>query len=207
MAGVLEEAVGGWGTVFVSVGLVVSVLGAYLAWTLMAAEVLFVAAADDDMPRFLGRRNAAGAPVASVLMTTVLIQLVLLVTLASENAFDFALNMTSALSLFPFVLAAGYALRLAVTRETYDERPEGRTRELVVAAVATLYTLFLLLAAGPRYVLLSLVVYAPGTLLFVRARREQGRRLFSPRETVVLAVSVLGAVVGVVALVAGWITV
>ena len=58
MAGVLEAAVGEWGKVFVSVGLIVSVLGAYLAWTLMAAEVLFVAAKDDDMPRFLGASNA-----------------------------------------------------------------------------------------------------------------------------------------------------
>src|SRR5690349_20677613 len=33
MAGVLEAAIGGWGAVFVSVGLIVSVLGAYLAWT------------------------------------------------------------------------------------------------------------------------------------------------------------------------------
>ena len=67
MAGVLEAAVGGWGTVFVSVGLIVSVLGAYLAWTLMAAEVLFVAAKDDDMPRFLRRQNAAEAPVTALL--------------------------------------------------------------------------------------------------------------------------------------------
>ena len=44
---------------FVSIGLIVSVLGAYLAWTLMAAEVLYVAAKDDDMPRFLARSNAA----------------------------------------------------------------------------------------------------------------------------------------------------
>lgn len=33
MAGVLEDAVGTWGRVFISVGLIVSVLGAYLAWT------------------------------------------------------------------------------------------------------------------------------------------------------------------------------
>ena len=32
------------------------------------------------------------------------------------------------------------------------------------------------------------------------ARREQGRRLFSPPELVILAVSVVGAVAGVVAL-------
>jgi arginine:ornithine antiporter/lysine permease len=39
------------------------------------------------------------------------------------------------------------------------------------------------------------------------ARREQARTLFSPSERIVLAVSVVGAVIGVVALVAGWITV
>src|SRR4051812_46963516 len=44
MAGVLEAAVGPWGTWFVSAGLMISVLGAYLAWSLMAAEVLLVAA-------------------------------------------------------------------------------------------------------------------------------------------------------------------
>ncbi|MFJ7768594.1 hypothetical protein ACIQ1J_09330 [Streptomyces sp. NPDC097107] len=37
------------------------------------------------------------------------------------------------------------------------------------------------------------------------ARREQGRRLSSPGELVVLAVSVVGAVLGIVALAAGWI--
>jgi arginine:ornithine antiporter/lysine permease len=39
------------------------------------------------------------------------------------------------------------------------------------------------------------------------ARREQGRRLFSPAELVILAVSGAGAVVGVVALAAGWINI
>jgi arginine:ornithine antiporter/lysine permease len=207
MAEVLQEAVGDWGAVFVSVGLIVSVLGAYLAWTLMAAEVLFVAAKDDDMPGFLGRVNAAEVPVASLLMSTLLIQAMLFVTLVSDQAFDFSLNMTSALTLFPFLLAAAYALKLAVTKETYDDRPAGRSRELVVGALATLYTAFLLFAAGPKYMLVSLIVYAPASLLFVMARREQGRRPFSPGELVILAVSIAGAVVGVIALVAGWITI
>ena len=207
MAGVLEAAVGSWGAVFVSVGLIISVLGAYLAWSLMSAEVLLVAAKDDDMPRFLRRENKAEAPTSAVIMSTILVQVMLFVTMASENAFDFALNMTSALSLFPFVLAAGYALRLAATKEGYDERPEGRTREMAVAAIATAYTVFLLVAAGPKYMLLSLVIYAPGTVLFVMARREQGRKLFSPSETVILVVSVVGAIIGVIALAAGWIEV
>jgi arginine:ornithine antiporter/lysine permease len=197
MAGVLESAVGTWGKVFVSVGLIVSVLGAYLAWTLMAAEVLFVAAEDEDMPRFLGRSTAADVPVPALLMTTLLTQVVLVVTLFSDDAFSFALDLTSALTLIPFLLAAAFALKTA------RGRPGG---DLVVPALATLYTAFLLYAAGPKYLLVSFIVYAPATVLFVMARREQGRRLFSPRELVILLVSIAGAVLGIVALALGWIS-
>src|SRR5215475_7502071 len=49
MAAALEAVVGHWGAVFVSVGLIVSVLGAYLAWSLICAEVLFAAAKNKDM--------------------------------------------------------------------------------------------------------------------------------------------------------------
>ena len=207
MAGVLDAAVGPWGAVFVSVGLIVSVLGAYLAWTLMAAEVLVVAAKDEDMPRFLARTTAADVPIAALLMTTILIQVVLIVTAFSEDAFNFALDLTSALTLIPFLLAAAYALKLVVTRETYVETSQGRSRDLVVSVLATVYTTFLLFAAGLRFILLSFIIYAPASVLFVMARREQGRRLFSPVEFVILAVSIAGAVAGIVALAAGWISI
>ncbi|WP_328635101.1 basic amino acid/polyamine antiporter [Streptomyces sp. NBC_00356] len=206
MAGVLEEAVGTWGKVFISVGLIVSVLGAYLAWTLMAAEVLFVAAKDDDMPRFLRRANAADVPVPALLMTTILTQVVLVVTAFSDDAFNFALDLTSALSLIPYLLAAAFAAKIGMRPDPLTAGGRTSNRELTIAWVAVIYTAFLLYAAGLKFVLVSLIFYAPATILFVMARREQGRRLFSPREFVILAVSVIGAVIGIVALAAGWIS-
>ena len=105
MAGVLEAAVGPWGEVFISIGLIVSVLGAHLAWTPASAEVLFVAARDKDMPvpRAHERRRLAGGVAAHHRA----IQVVLLVVLVSDNAFDFMLNMTSALSLIPYPARRG----------------------------------------------------------------------------------------------------
>ncbi|MFD4025454.1 basic amino acid/polyamine antiporter [Streptomyces sp. NPDC058576] len=205
MAEVLESAVGTWGKVFISVGLIVAVLGAYLAWTLMAAEVLFVAARDKDMPRFLGRSTAADVPENALLLTTCLSQVVLVVTLFSDDAFSFALDLTSALSLIPFLLAAGFAVKAAARPERWGAVGRTTRRELVIAVVATLYTAFLLYAAGPKFVLVSLILYAPATFLFVKSRREQGRRLFSPGEAAICAVSVVGAAVGIAALAAGWI--
>ncbi|WP_432022031.1 basic amino acid/polyamine antiporter [Streptomyces parvus] len=205
MAEVLESAVGTWGKVFISVGLIVSVLGAYLAWTLMAAEVLFVAAQDKDMPRFLGQSTSADVPENALLLTTCLSQLVLVVTLFSDDAFTFALDLTSALSLIPFLLAAGFAVKVAARPDRWGAVGRSTRRELVIAVVATLYTAFLLYAAGPKFVLVSFILYAPATFLFVTSRREQGRRVFSPGEAVICAVSVAGAAVGVAALAAGWI--
>nr|WP_281369851.1 basic amino acid/polyamine antiporter [Leifsonia psychrotolerans] len=205
MAGVLEAAVGPWGSVFIGVGLIAAVLGAYLAWTLMAAEVLFVAAKANDMPQFLRRSNAADVPVPALLMTAIMGQAILIFSYFSKDALNFALDLTSALVLVPFLLAAAYGLKVALTRDTYLEQPRGWTRELIIALLATIYTAFLLYSAGLKFVLVAFLIYAPGTVFFVMARREQGRKLFSGRELVILTVSLLGALVGIVALAVGWI--
>ncbi|QAY71993.1 amino acid permease [Agromyces protaetiae] len=208
MAGVLEAAVGPWGAWFVSIGLIVSVLGAYLAWTLMAAEVMFVAARDHDMPRFLARVNSRDVPVTALLASTLLAQAILIVAYFSANAFDFALELTSALTLIPFLLSAAYLLKIAIRGDGYgaDASVQGhRTRELIVGLLATGYTAFLIFAAGLSYVLLSAIIYAPGTVLFAMARREQGRRVFTLAEFAIFLVALGLAVVGIVGLVQGWI--
>ena len=207
MAGVLEAAVGHWGALLISVGLIVSVLGAYLAWTLMAAEVLFVAAKDQDMPAFISRTNETKVPIAALIMTSVLIQVVLLTVMFSEDAFTFTLKLCSALSLVPYLLAAAYALKIGRRGEGYEKNPEGRGKDVVIAALATIYTAFLLFAAGPKFLLVSLIIYAPGTVLFFMTRREQNRRLLSPAEAVLFAVVIIGALVGIVGLVTGRITI
>lgn len=118
MAGVLEAAVGPWGAWLVSAGLVVSVMGAYLAWSLMASEVLFVAAETRDMPRFLSRTNAAGVPEAALVMTTLMTQVILVAVMFVSNALDLALDLTAALSLLPYLFVAAYAAKIAWRRET-----------------------------------------------------------------------------------------
>lgn len=202
MASVLESIVGQWGSTFIRAGVVLSVLGAYLAWTLMAAEILYIPAKTDDMPRFLARTNAKGAPVPALVMAAGLVQLLLIALLFASDALDFMLDLTAALSLIPYLLAAAYALKLTVTRETYDGGKSLRT-DALIAALATFYTLFLVYAAGPDKLLLSCILYAPGALLYVMARRERNLRVFRPFEAVLFAIIVVGAVVAVASLATG----
>jgi arginine:ornithine antiporter/lysine permease len=202
MAAVLESIVGHWGSIFIRVGVIVSVLGAYLAWTLMAAEVLHIPAKSEDMPRFMARTNSHGAPVTALIMAAGLISLLLVALLFAADALDFMLDLTAALSLIPYLLAAAYALKLTATRETYGNG-KSLVPDMVIAGVATVYTLFLIYAAGVDKLLLSCILYAPAAALYVKARRERRLRVFLPAEAVLFGVIVLGAVAGVVSLATG----
>jgi len=207
VGGVFASVVGPWGFVFVGAGLIISVLGAYLAWTLMAAEVAYIAARNDDMPRFLTRTNAREVPEAALVMTSALVQLVLFTTLFSDDAFTFSLKLCSSLALVPYFLAAAYALKLGVRGETYETDSTGRGREVLIASLATLYTAFMLFAAGLKFLLLACIIYAPGTFLFLKARREQGKRVFTPPELVLCAIAIIAAIVAIVGLATGRITI
>jgi arginine:ornithine antiporter/lysine permease len=198
MGSVLESVVGSWGSDFVAIGLVISVQGAYLAWTLVNAEVLYMPARTHVMPRFLERQNTRATPIAALVTTSLSIQLLLLVVLVIDNALDFMLKLDSALSLIPYLLAAAYALKLTITRETYgpdDERDRRRNRAIAVLAVA--YSVLLLYSAGPEYLVLACIVYAPGTLLYRTARREQRERVFRGAEAIACALLTAAAFTGV----------
>jgi arginine:ornithine antiporter / lysine permease len=132
---------------------------------------------------------------------------VLLTTLFSDDAFTFTLKLCTALSLVPYLLAAGYALKIGVRPDADEAGRRGHGRELVFAALAVVYTAFLIVAAGVEFLLLAFVVYAPGTVLFARTRREHGRRVFTPPELVLFLVATVGAVVGVVGLATGVISI
>ncbi|MBB3180650.1 basic amino acid/polyamine antiporter [Variovorax sp. Sphag1AA] len=207
MAAVLEAVVGHWGAVFVSVGLIVSVLGAYLAWSLICAEVMFTAAKTRDMPAVFARENANKVPANALWLTNIIVQLIVITTYWSRDAFALMLNLTSAMSLIPYLFVAAYGVLLSKRGESYQVRPQERGRDLFIAAVAALYTIFMIWAGGLKFILLAAILYAPGTVLYVWARREQGKQVFKPIDWLILLVVVIGAVVGIYGLATGLITI
>ncbi len=201
MVSVFESQVGHWGEIFMSVAVVVSVLGAYLAWTLMAAEVMYIPARQDDFPEFLGKENAAGTPITALVVTSLAVQGLLGLTLFVTDALNFMLDLSTSLALLPYLLAAAYALKLGLTGESYEGVTAGtRRKETIVAGAATAYTVFLFDAAGMKFVLLMTVILAPASLLYIKARSEHGRRLFTPTEIGLFALIVAGGLFGVVGL-------
>jgi arginine:ornithine antiporter/lysine permease len=207
MAAVLESVVGHWGAVFVSVGLIVSVLGAYLAWSLICAEVLFAAAKAKDMPKVFATQNANQVPAAALWMTNIVVQLFVITTYFSRDAFSLMLNLTSAVVLIPYLFVAAYGFMIARRGETYKTRPKERKRDLAIATIAVIYTAIMVYAEGFKFIVLSAVLYAPGTLLYAWSRHEQNRAVFKASDLVIFVLLIAGAVFGIVGLVTGYISI
>ncbi|WP_429925751.1 arginine-ornithine antiporter (plasmid) [Agrobacterium vitis] len=181
MAGVLEAVVGPWGAILINIALVVSVIGAFLSWTLLAAEIPRAAAKDGTMPAFFANENEHGVPSMSLLITNLLVQAFLLVTLFAQSTYQALFSIASAAILVPYIFSGAYAAKLAITGESYQPGAS-RAAPMIVGLAATAYGLWLVYAAGPAYLFMCAVLYAPGIIFYAVARRQNGQQLFTPVE-------------------------
>ncbi len=203
MAAVLEQVVGPWGAIFISIGLIISVLGAYLAWLLISSEVLFTAARTDDMPKIFATENENKAPEAALWLTNIVIQLLVISTYWAEDAFVLMLSLTSVMGLIPYLFVAAYGYLIAKRGETYENEPKDQKRDLIIASIAFVYTIFMIYAGGMKFLLLSAALYAPGTILYVITRKEQKKQVFKPTDWIIFGLIALGGIIAVIGLFSG----
>lgn len=206
MAAVLEHVVGHWGAVLISVGLIISLLGALLSWVLLCAEIMFAAAKDHTMPEFLRKENANHVPVNALWLTNAMVQLFLVITLFSASTYLSLIYLATSMILVPYLWSAAYALLLAVRGETYETALAERKKDLFIGAIALVYAIWLLYAGGTKYLLLSALLYAPGAILFAKAKRELGKPIFTNVEKLIFAAVVIGALVAAYGLYDGFLT-
>jgi arginine:ornithine antiporter / lysine permease len=163
MAGLMERLLGHWGDAVIAVGLIISVCGAYLSWTIMAAEVPFLAAQQGAFPRSIARQNRHNAPAASLWLTNGSVQVCLILIAVTGADYNTLLTIASEMILVPYLLVGLYLVKVV--------RGQHKPLALLTGLGASAYGLWLLYASGPLHLLLSVVLYAPGLLLFLYARR------------------------------------
>ncbi|WP_159873575.1 MULTISPECIES: amino acid permease [unclassified Raoultella] len=184
MAGLMVRMMGSWGEVIIAAGLIVSVCGAYLSWTIMAAEVPWLAATHKAFPRLFARQNRHNAPSASLWLTNISVQASLVLIWLTGSDYGTLLTIASEMILVPYLLVGAFLLKIAV-----------RPLHKAVGIGACAYGLWLLYASGPVHLLLSVILYAPGLLVFLYARRtHQHDRMLKRRELALIGLLLVAAV-------------
>lgn len=185
MAKVLTEILGPWGQYIISAGLLVSVCGAFLSWTVLASEAPYLCAKEKMFPKRYAQLNKAGSPVKPLLLTNIWIQISLICVMFVGSTYETLLIIASEMILVPYFLVGAFVLKIAI-----EEKNKGSL--LLVGLGATLYGIWLLYASGLNYLLLSTILYLPGLYFYIQAKREQGINPFKGKEK--LGASMLGLV-------------
>lgn len=182
MAAVLESIVGKWGAVLVNIGVIVSILGAWLAWTLFAIELPYRAAKDGTFPAVFAKTNERGVPVVALMVTGLLVQVFLFTFLYTDYAYNFAYSLATSTILIPYILTALYQIKISYKEK---ESTKGRNFNIFVGVVAATYGAWLVYAAGLDYLLLTSIVYGLGAIVYVINRIMTGKKPLTAVESLI----------------------
>ncbi len=180
MAELMKYVVGSWGATLVNLGVIISVAGAWLAWTLFAAELPYQAAKTKAFPSYFAKLNDKGTPIVSLLVTTVLIQAFLLFFLTDIKAYDYMYSLATSAILLPYAFTGFYQLKYSWNEAAGTPR---RMWNIFVGAVASIYAIWLVYAAGLDYLLLTVLLYAPAIVIYVLMQIKNREKIFTLMET------------------------
>ncbi|MCY1406311.1 Arginine/ornithine antiporter [compost metagenome] len=189
MAGLMAAMVGPWGGKLIDICLIISVVGALIAWVALSAEEVMLAGRGDSATRWLGRLNRNGAPRNAMWLTTGITQAMMLVAGLSHAGYLALLAFSTSLALIPYLLSSMYAFKCGLIGKGYQgAQAKGRTWETALAGFAICFVLFMLYGAGLKYVLLAAVVWMIGLPLFIIGKHEKRQAMTGVEWLICLAV-------------------
>ncbi|MFT5871405.1 MAG: arginine:ornithine antiporter/lysine permease [Clostridium sp.] len=191
MAFILKDVVGSWGATFINIGLIISILGAWLSWTMLPAETTLLMARAKLLPKIFGKVNKAGSPTFSLMITAALIQLFLFTFLFTDRAYQFAYSLCTASILICYLFVGMYQFKISYI----DRHEKGEIKQIIIGFIAAIFQIWAIVASGINYTLLCFIAYIPGIVFFAMARKENGEKNWlAKRQWILTALIVFGAI-------------
>ena len=203
MAGVLTQVLGPWGGTLINLGMIVSVGGAFLAWTLLASEIMFNTSRGEHGtgPHVFRITNSKGTPSGALWLSNLLVTASLLFAWQANTGYNVLIQLATAMTLAPYLLSSLFALNESA------KAAKPNPAWLLVAAVSSIYGFWLVYAAGWNFWLASMLLYAVGIVFFMYGRRQDNLPIITRRwEGAIIGMVFLLAVLAGIAIHGGYLT-
>lgn len=195
---VFERMAPGWGGAFITIAMVIAVLGSWLSFTILPAETTSEMAERKLLPAAWGKLNKRNSPQYSLLIVGVCTQAFMITLIFTEDAYNLAFSMCTVAIAITWAFAAAYQAKYSAKH--------GQTAQCVIGVIATVFQVAGVVLNGWAYLLLTFVGYIPGFVIYAVARKEQGVAIASGEKICMAVISALG-VLALVLLVMGVIAV
>lgn len=173
---IFELVVGPWGGAFISAGLIISIFGAWLSFTILASEAMCGMAQMQLLPRMFAHLNAYSAPTACLFTTGAMVQALTIVMMFSDEAYQLAYSLCTAAITISWTLATAYMVKLGLEqRRSAGARASERVRgvDLALSTFTMAFLVVAVLLSGIQQLLLCLLSYILGIAFYRKARRER----------------------------------
>jgi APA family basic amino acid/polyamine antiporter len=156
---------GEWARYLVAAGAVMSTFGALNGWILMQGQIPAAAAADKLLPAIFKKENKAGAPVFSIVGSSVLVSFLMLMNFSRSlaNTYQFVILLSAMTVLVPYLFSAVSYGILAVRS---NQLKWNNGAKLTVALLAFLYSLWAVGGSGEEAVYWGFLLLMVGVPLY-----------------------------------------
>ncbi len=192
-AGLLAHIYGVTSGDIVRITVVISVLGALLAWSMLATNMFYLAAEDKTMPKFMLKMNTKMVPVNCVLVSSLAAQIFIIIAFFTNAVYLAMIQLATSLVLLPYLLATLFAVKLIIQTGKID------VLSLIKGILAVLYGIWLVYSGGMLFLALSSIMYLIGSIFYFIARVEHNKPLFANKTEIALFIVLI--IVTIIALI------
>lgn len=162
IAYILRSSCGDWAYWFVICAVIISLIGGWVAWTLVVAQVPYEAAKVGILPQEFTRTNSNGMPSFGLISSSIAMELFLLMVVMADDVYLAALNITGLMVIPCYFFTGLFMIKKA-------DNPKTRT----IAIITSLFCLWMAYAGGLLNIFKTSVFYIIGIWFFIKARRDR----------------------------------
>ena len=170
VAYLLRGVSGDWAYWFVIVSVIISVLGSWVSWTLVCAQVPMEAAQVGILPSVFKKLNRHAMPAFGLRVSSIAMNIFLFIVIMSDDVYMAALNITGMMILPCYLFSALYLFKLGL------HKANGLRHTIPVALLCILSCLWMLYSSGPGLMATS-IFYVAGTFYYFKCGHEKNRYL------------------------------
>lgn len=207
VGGVMTELIGPIGGGIVTVAVIISTLGALLAVTIVCAEVANNAAKHGSFCNIFKKENKHGSPINALIISMVVIQVFMIIMYFNKSTYQIFYTITANMVMMPYLLSAIYYLMVTIKGDGFENyAPSGGKLNFQrgLAVLGVIYSLWLIYASGLTGLLITTLLYAPGTIVYLIGKKEQNKPGFAHwYDWAVLAIILIGGIASLILILTG----
>lgn len=177
MGYVFELMVGKWGGILINIGLIISLLGVWLSWTILPSETMQSMAANGVLPESWSKLNKNGAPSKALFVTTLITNLFILTVSFTDKAYNFAYSLGTVSIFLTWLFLGLYQIKISYQSKEWFQ--------LLIGLIASAFQIWAIVFVALKDMFIILMMFLPGIYCYYKAQKDMGsKEIFTKNEKI-----------------------